>query len=249
MIVLIGTIVFISNYLLDFLGEFFWGLQYKYWMLIIYGILLIVFQIIVEIFPNKIFDYINLVLLSPLALLFTIVMVSKPFLALLIHLIYYLFIPTIIPFGFYFANEYYSFIPINTETYVYLIITFSVIIATSLNNQIKYIVYLASPIKILKSDDSEKFRFKELTDYLLSKTNIRFIIYLSYFIYLITFNIFNLQNITIYETEVIDRAVLQSFITFVAFDSVLRNLKPLDFKSSEMLKRIVRSITGKDLNV
>ncbi|MBZ9731692.1 hypothetical protein LB467_18570, partial [Salegentibacter sp. JZCK2] len=96
------------------------------------------------------------------------------------------------------------------------------------------------------SEKLKKYKFKELTDYLISGNNIRFMIYISYFIYLLLFNIFDLQNQNLYSNSMIDKAVLQSFITFIAFDNVLKNFKNLEFKPSELFNRILLSITGED---
>ncbi len=43
-----------------------------------------------------------------------------------------------------------------------------------------------------------------------------------------------------------DRAVLQSFITFLALERLISKLKDLDFQPSEMLKLLLTSIGGSE---
>ena len=90
--------------------------------------------------------------------------------------------------------------------------------------------------------------FNKLTDYFLSENNIKFIIYFCYFLYLLVFNLFTFQEHSFYSSPMMDRAVLQSFITFIALERLLSNLKDLDFKPSEMLKLLLTSISGKQTN-
>lgn len=149
-----------------------------------------------------------------------------------------------IPGIFYLIDKQLNLTSITSELYIYIILTFSVIVSTIFNFQIKHIVYIVSPFRVYYSIKLKKYKFKELIDYLISENNVRFIIYLSYFLYLIIFNAFNLQNQNFYNNPVVDKAILQSFITFIAFDSVLRNFKSLEFKPSEMLTKILNSITG-----
>jgi len=57
-----------------------------------------------------------------------------------------------------------------------------------------------------------------------NKSKVRFVIYLSFFLYLIIFSLERLDNIQIFETEQFNFAVFYSFATYIAFERILHNL-------------------------
>ncbi|MEC8883956.1 MAG: hypothetical protein VYD98_04805, partial [Bacteroidota bacterium] len=65
----------------------------------------------------------------------------------------------------------------------------------------------------------------------------------SFFIYLIVFSFQFLQNSSVFEIAEKDRAVYQSFLCFLAFDRLLLNSKRFILMPSELLKRMINSIT------
>ncbi len=170
--------------------------------------------------------------------------ISAPYLILQTHLLMYLFFSCAIPLGFLFFDKFSTLINLTETTHIYIIVTFTVVIATLLNSQIKQLIYRLSPFRISHLRKLKRIDFKELTDYLLSENNIKFIIYFFYFLYLLIINFFNFQQNSFYSNPETDKAVLQSFITFIALERLITNLKELDFKPSEMLKRLLESMTG-----
>tara|TARA_R110000850_G_scaffold16697_1_gene51706 strand:+ start:44325 stop:45110 length:786 start_codon:yes stop_codon:yes gene_type:complete len=182
--------------------------------------------------------------LFPVRLLKGFIAVSAPYLVLQTHLLMYLAFACAIPIGFYLFDRVSDLINLNFTTHIYIIVTFSVVIATLLNNQLKQLIYLLSPFRISHLQKLKKIDFKELTDYLLSESNIKFIIYSIYFVYLLIINFFNFQQNSFYSDPETDKAVLQSFITFIALERLVTNLKELEFKPSEMIRRLLDSMTG-----
>jgi hypothetical protein len=118
------------------------------------------------------------------------------------------------------------------------------ITATMMNEQVKRLTYLFSPVRLYFTKIAKRLEFNQLTDYFLSENNIKFIIYFCCFLYLLIFNLFTFQEHSFYSSPLMDRAILQSFITFLALERLLSNLEDLDFKPSEMLKLLLTSITG-----
>lgn len=182
----------------------------------------------------------------PFRLISGFIPVAMPYLVLQIHLFVYLFFSAALPLFFYVLDRSTNFIDLKITTHIYLIVTFSVITATLMNKQLKQLTYLFSPFRLYRTNTSKQFEFNKLTDYFLSENNIKFIIYFCYFLYLLIFNLFTFQEHSLYSSPLMDRAVLQSFITFLALERLLSNLKDLDFKPSELLKLLLRSITGDD---
>ena len=246
LILLSGIIIFALLVLFQWIGEYIYTLDHFWWFLISYIAGGILFYFLQSNLKYQIFKQVFKIWIFPITEIVSIIHLSVPLFVIQIHLMYYVLISISIPVALYFTDKLYDLTVISNGLYTYFILTFSVIVGTIFNNQIKHLVYIISPFRIYYSEKLKKYKFKELTDYLISGNNVRFMIYISYFIYLLLFNIFNLQNQNLYSNAIIDKAVLQSFITFIAFDNVLKNFKNLEFKPSELLNRILLSITGED---
>lgn len=170
--------------------------------------------------------------------------ISAPYLVLQIHLALYLFFASIIPIAFFFFDQMSDLVNLNLPTHIYIMVTFSVVFATLGNTQLKKIIYTVTPFGLTRFQRFNKIDFKELTDYLLSESNIKFIIYTIYFLYLLVINLFNFQQHSFYNDPETDKAVLQSFITFIALERLVTNLKEINFKPSEMIKRLLDTMTN-----
>ncbi len=224
--------------------SWFVKLEYSGWFFITYLTGCLVSYVLAKRLPNYTTKAIKEVFFFPVKLFMGFITISAPYLILQVHLLMYLFFSCAIPLGFLFFDKFSTLINLTETTHIYIIVTFTVVIATLLNSQIKQLIYLLSPFRITHLQKIKKTDFKELTDYLLSENNIKFIIYFFYFLYLLIINFFNFQLNSFYSNPETDKAVLQSFITFIALERLITNLKELDFKPSEMLKRLLNSMTG-----
>lgn len=195
---------------------------------------------------NPIVKRIKRLFLLPLTLFIGFLSVAMPYFVLQIHLFVYLFFSSIVPILLYRFDRFTGLLDLKITTHIYLIVTFSVITATLMNKQMKQLTYRFSPMQLYSRHISKRFDFNQLTDYFLSEHTIKFVIYFSYFLYLLIFNLFTFQEHSLYSSPLMDRAVLQSFITFLALERLISNLKDLDFKPSEMLKLLLTSISGSD---
>lgn len=135
---------------------------------------------------------------------------------------------------------------LSSSTLLYIQITTCVFVAVLFNYQIRKIIYKVSPARINPSEKLKPFELDKLTDYLISERNVRFLIYSAYVVILAIINFYKFQpNSSLYNNSSLDDAVLQSFITFIAFDKVLALLKELEFKPSDFLVKITSSIKNK----
>lgn len=249
LIIASGTIILgFATFLAYAISQFF-TLTHSGWYLTIYILLAIFSYIFYNRYQNPTYRYIYYTLIFPIKIIRGFITVSAPYLVLQTHLALYLLFAGIIPLGFFLFDRMSDFINLNFSTHIYIMVTFSVVFATLGNAQIKKLIYLVSPFRLTQLQKLKKIDFKELTDYLLSESNIKFIIYSIYFLYLIIINLFNFQQNSFYSNPETDKAVLQSFITFIALERLLTNLKELDFKPSEMIKRLLDTITSNDKDV
>ncbi|MGZ4053658.1 MAG: hypothetical protein ACXVPU_02640 [Bacteroidia bacterium] len=231
-------IVFLLTFCIDFnsLGKTF------YISIVSYLASWVLLAIINKYLKNKYLDKINQVVSFPLIVIYGILTVVLPFWALLMHLIFYFGIAYIIPVLLYGTLKHFNVIDfIKEPTAVYLKITASVFICVLLNPLMRRTVYIISPAHIKTSEKLRPYELDKLTDYLLSSNNVRFLVYTFYGISLLTLYCYNFQGLSLNKGE----PLKASFETFIAFDASLILLKLLDFRPSELLTKIRKSISNK----
>lgn len=231
-------LVFGIKYLTDYAST----IENLYWMIGIYIIACILFYQLNRKIKNKVFDFIVQTVLFPFTLLFGFITVAIPILSTQIYLFAYLGMSFFIPMVLYRIDESQLITGLKEETWIYIIITSGVIIATLLHKQITFLTFKLIPFLARKSERMKRFKLVELCEYIVSKNNIKLVIYSLFFIALIVFNYLGLQQSSYYENPNIDKAVLQSFVTFIAFERILTNLKLTEFRPSELLKTLKSSI-------
>jgi hypothetical protein len=221
-----------------------WRMDYGAWYVLGYLPLCAIMFMVSKRSKNPVVNFLFRVIALPLRMITGFIPVALPYFVLQIHLFIYLFVSAALPLSFFVLDRITKVSDLKITTYIYLIVTFSVITATMMNKQVKHLTYLFSPMRLYRTNIAKRLEFNQLTDYFLSENNIKFIIYFCYFLYLLIFNLFTFQEHSFYSSPLIDRAILQSFITFLALERLLSNLEELDFKPSGMLKLLLSSITG-----
>lgn len=224
-------------------------MDYGIWYLMAYLLFFIVVHVLAKQTQNTTLKRLKRIILLPFTLFIGFLSVAMPYFVLQIHLFVYLFFSAVAPILFYRFDRFTGLFDLTITTHIYLIVTVSVITATLMNKQMKQLTFRFSPMQLYSNHISKRYEFHHLTDYFLSEHTIKFVIYFSYFLYLLIFNFFAFQEHSLYSSPLMDRAVLQSFITFLALERLISNLKDLDFKPSEMLKLLLTSISGKDKEI
>lgn len=187
-------------------------------------------------YNSKVFSKICRIIEFPLDLLFIYVRFFDPITRFQFSLLLYFsicnFIPAII-FITYFILQYPN---INYELFVYLYITLYVIISILFRTNILHLIYS------FHFTNANTFSSKKITLYLLSENNIKAIIYFSYFLLLILINIYNFNNFPLFKNINIDKSVLQSFATYIAFERFYNHIEKVNFKLSEFINKILRAM-------
>lgn len=186
-----------------------------------------------------------LALAFPFQFLLIILAAGIPFIILQIRIILYLGICFAIPLAFIFAYQYFTGTIVNDALKTYLTLTTAVILSAIFQKQIKSLFQIFSPDRLRAPKNLEPYKIAELSSYLLAENNMRFVVFLIYFILLVLINVFTLRGLGFYETAEIDNAVLQSFATFLAFDRIVATFKQLEFKPSEMIRKILSAVSNK----
>jgi len=195
---------------------------------------------------NKIYQKVVNFILFPVAVLYALLIVLIPIGTLIMHALFYFGITAVIPIIIFKLLIFFKILPpLNPEFIIYLEITLVVFLSVLFNYQVRKLIYKFSPARIHTSEKLKPFGLDKLTDYLLSESNIRFIIYFLYVVLLFIINFYKFQNKSLFENLNYDQAILQSFITFIGFDRALTLLKQLDFKPSDMVIKISQSMRKK----
>lgn len=215
-------------------------------ILSVYFILSTILMTISSFFKNKYLTTLVKIIAFPFGLIYAILIIILPFWTLLVHLIFYFSISIIIPLLLFRGLHYFHLMDfINRPTEIYLKITLTVFICVLTNSIIRDLIYRIAPSRVRTSEKMKPYELEKLTDYFLSIDNIKFLIYAFYVIALLTTNCYNFQGKSFNSTAEIDKSILQSFVTFIAFDRVLTLLKALQFSPAKLLSRIYQSISNK----
>lgn len=235
---LIIAFAFLFSYLIDYLSN----VDYLLLKILFYILICIVtFQISKRI-KSQIFEIIAQVIYLPMTIFALFCAIGIPVITIQMSIFLYLALSFIFPIILFRLDEHLRITILNLETWTYIILTSGVIFAFLFHHQIKFIVQKVIPFIHQESERIKKFKLIELNDYVISITNIRFVIFSLYLIYLIIVNIMSFQHASFYENPNIDKAVLQSFVSFIAFDRVLTTLKLTEFRPSKLLNILRESI-------
>lgn len=100
---------------------------------------------------------------------------------------------------------------------------------------------------LTRNGHSYELHFKELLEYVYNPSNIQFVVFLLYVLYLIVSTIFRFQTDgqPMGENE-IDLVVLQSFLVFVAYSNMRTRREKTDFKFTKLFKIIYAMWTTHD---
>lgn len=236
-LIIVGFIYILVHFKLEML---------LYKSILFYLVLSLMIAIIGNFTKSKVFQIISRIILFPAGLMLIIGTIILPIGFLFIHVFYYFIFTFLVPELFFFVTKYFKILFIkNQVTLVYMKFTLSVFLAVLFNYQLRKIIYKISPARLKTSEKLKPYQLDKLTDYLLSENNVRFLIYSTYVLLLVTINFYNFEGYPFSKELINDKAILQSFVSFIAFDRSLNLLKQLEFKPSDFLSKITESIIRK----
>lgn len=188
---------------------------------------------------NSIFIKFLKYITQPGQLFITAVGLFIPLSSILIRFLIYLLIVAFVPLIIYGCLYFYT--QISKETIFYICFTIFVFILIIPHKTILTVVNKVSFETIFHNDLAKSFNLDEITNYFLSEKNIRFIVYMIYFLLLIIVNYFQFENLTILSSLNSDKALIQSFATFLAFDKIITFLKDVEFTPEEFFNKIINA--------
>lgn len=169
-----------------------------------------------------------------------IVAISPILMAILAYLGYSFIIPIIIGFAF-------QFFGVKEEIIRFMYLSLTPIIAVAFHKSISHILIKNIQASLKGFGKRNKKISVEVIKYLLNVDNIRFLIYLSYFIFLIVFSFKSIDSYL--QEELTDFVILQAFLVFLAFDNIRINSKGIVFSPPKLLNQVKQMIIGSNEDV
>ncbi len=189
---------------------------------------------------NKILKILVIIISFPFLVVFLILKFSHPFIAVILNLIYYLFFSLIIPASAILILKKLELVNISYEIGVFIVLTISTIVSVSMNKYLMKFINKYSPAIKKDSKSEDNIEIIKLVEYLFTPNNVRFTIYLLYFVYLIILSIKYLENESLFKTASTDMAILQAFLVFLAYDSIRINSRDIKALPSVILRAILK---------
>lgn len=138
----------------------------------------------------------------------------------------------IISFNYFFKTE----ISIETHDYIFYTLGFSLIVLFS--SHVLKIINLISPFYRKNSNKLKSFKIDVINEYIFQINNMRFLIFIFYCFYLIRNNIY-------YDQNGINKAMMQSFVTLIAFDRLYTIATLNKFSFNTLKFKIIKSYLRK----
>lgn len=196
---------------------------------------------------SKYLGFINLVLAYPFVIFVSFLIFTSSYSKLLYAFLLYICFSVLIPLAFFEFISFFFKVSLNEPATFYLKITFTVFFSVLFNSVLRSTVLFISPWAKRSSADRTILSFIDSVNYLLSSANVRMVIYIVYVLAILTISIYKFQGNSLSNSATTDTAILDSFVTFIAFDAALALIKKNDFRPSLLLKKI-NIIIGAEIN-
>lgn len=207
----------------------------------VYFLLLVLAILLQGLFKHRITGMILRIIGFPIGLLWELIILNRPVLGIQGSIIVYLIISFSIPFYLLKLCQFLHITQFRSDKIFGLTVTITCLIAVIFSNQIKRLAYSLPPLGSYTPKKKDGIKLKEAIDYALTPPIIRLFIYISYIIFYVIFNIYDIN--TIY-----NEALKFSFGIFVLLDFFLSEFfkynKAIDFKFTELFRKIVSVVTA-----
>lgn len=201
--------------------------------------------ILAKIFKKQIFEILYNIPLLPFYVFFQILTYTIPISLILMNVFLYISFPILVVSYTSIVLTHYR-VAINYELELYLSFLLVYLFYVTFNKLALLFVAKLSPARYKDSTKLKPYNIKEITEYLLAEDNMKILIYSFNFLVIIFINIYKFQNLNFYDKVlVLEKPILQSLVTFIAFDRAMILFKGLKFKPSELYEKILTGIKNK----
>lgn len=196
---------------------------------------------------NKLVKVVNFVVSIPVGVLHLWLNLIDPIMTVICSLLFTIGFALGIPALMLMLSREMLGLEVTTPTIVFLSLSTGSIICVFFSRLIKWLIKTKSPLRDWGNHKYESVR-EELALYIVEPTNINFLVYLAYFIFLAVSGLIHFQyNATLVDKD-IDDAVLKAFLVFIAYSNVVKNHGSMDFKLNTFVGKVFKLIFTHDGN-
>lgn len=197
-------------------------------------------------FKKQIFKILYNIPFLPFYLFFQILTYTIPISFILVNIILYICCPILIVSYTSIILTHYE-VPVNYELKLYLSFLLVYLFYVTFNKIALVFLAKLSPARYRDSTKLKPYNIKEISEYILSEDNMKIMIYVFNFLAIIFINIYKFQNLAFFDKVLLlEKPILQSLVTFIAFDRAMILFKGLQFKPSELYQKILIGIKNKN---
>lgn len=224
-----GLFILLLNFLMGFFEISF------VLILLIYAILISALGYISIKFENNYLLILTVVLGLPVWILFFV----YPAIIVLMVLVVFVYVASLVPTLIVLLLEAYE-ISVSDHLRVYLLITIVSIISMSFTKKTLNLAYHLARLK--SSKKIQALNIEPTIEYVLNRKNIRGFIYGMYFLFLIYYSVSEIENSMLPQRNSMNMAIMQSFLTVVAYDSFISNIEKVSVLPSTLFNKLFDSI-------
>lgn len=178
---------------------------------------------------------IRIIASAPMALLYLVAGLTQPFIAIVGSY----FMVALFAFGGPFLvllglNSLFGW-ELHTATMAFLVLSFGSIICAHSYATTKWLIH-HSPLQNWGNHAYEEYR-EELADYVMHPSNVVFVLYFLYLVFLAVSGFLQIQNDSYLVTKEYDAAVLKAFLVFIAFTNMRIKARDAELDVKELLRK------------
>lgn len=182
---------------------------------------------------------------APFALFFKLLTFTIPISLILMNIFLYFGLPIVICFLFFSYLNYQNY-PIGIDLQVYTTSLVWYISLVTTNKLLLFYLAKLSPARYSTSQKLKPYNIKEISEYILSEDNIKMLIFTLNFCVITAINLNQFQGIRFFEILYnLERPIIQSLVSFIAFDRVVTLMKTAKFKPSILYQKTKEGIDAK----
>lgn len=196
---------------------------------------------------NKVLKVVNFVISFPVGVLYLWLNLIEPIMTVIGTMLFTVGFVLGIPALVLMMSRQLLGLEVTTSTIVFLSLSIGTIICVFFSKLLKWLIKTKSPLRNWGNYKYEAVR-EELALYIIEPTNINFLIYLAYFVFLAISGFMHFQyNATLVNKD-IDDAVLKAFLVFIAYSNVVKNHGIMDFKLNTFVGKVFKLVFTHDGN-
>lgn len=218
---------------------FFWVLDhFMWWCLWGGGAFVVLCGIVVwcqKKWPCKALNIISAILSVPFAILYIFFHVGIPFLTIVTTYFFLVLFAFGIPAMLLVVLKEQGLLALHTETIAFAVLIFGSILCSNSYKLTKWIIHM-TPLRDWGNHRYESYR-EQLAYYLIHPSNVTFLLYFIYFVYLGISGFLQIEQAKYLISEGFDTAILKAFLVFIAFTNMKAKSKEAEINVKELTKK------------